>query len=52
MLKSGLGGTWYSILFGTPFADFWKGNGPKWGTWPTTAPFRPMFVAMLFFIKM
>jgi len=24
-----------------------KGNGPKWGTWPTTAPFRPIFVAMI-----
>ena len=52
MLKTGFGGTWSSTLLGTPFADFWKGNGPKWGTWPTTAPFRPMFVAMLFFIKM
>jgi hypothetical protein len=31
---------------------FSKENGPKWGNWPTTAPFRPIFVAMLFFIKM
>ena len=22
MLKTGFGGTWYSTLFGTPFADF------------------------------
>jgi hypothetical protein len=29
-----------------------KENGPKWGTWPTTAPFCPIFVAMLFFITM
>ena len=31
---------------------FSKGNGPKWDTWPTTAPFRPIFVAMIFFIEM
>ena len=29
---------------------FSRGNGPKWGTWPTTAPFCPIFVAMIFFI--
>jgi hypothetical protein len=23
---------------------FFKGNGPKWGTWPTTAPFCPISV--------
>ena len=52
MLETGFGGTWYSTLFGTLFADFFKGNGPKWGTWPTTAPFCPIFVAMFFFIEM
>ena len=31
---------------------FFKGNGPKWGTWPTTAPFCPIFVAMIFFAIM
>jgi len=30
---------------------FTKGIGPKWGTWPTTAPFCPIFVAMVLFIK-
>jgi hypothetical protein len=24
MLKTGFGGTWYSTLFGTPFADFFS----------------------------
>jgi hypothetical protein len=52
MLKTGFGGTWYFTLFGTLFAGFYKGNGPKRGTWPTTAPFHPIFVAMIFFIKM
>jgi hypothetical protein len=52
MLKTGFGGTWFSSLFGTPFADFFKGNGPKWGTWPITAPFCPISVAMIFFTKM
>ena len=51
MPKTGFGGTWYSTLFGTPLLIFSKGNGPKWGTWPTTAPFRPIFVAMRFFIE-
>ena len=52
MLETGFGGTWYSTLFGSPFADFLKGNGLEWGTWPTTAPLCPIFVAMVFFIKM
>jgi len=52
MLNTGFGGTWYSTLFGTPFAEISKGNGPKWNTWPTTAPFGPISVAMIFFIKM
>jgi hypothetical protein len=47
MRKTGFGGTWFSTLFGTPFADSLMGNGPEWGTWPTT-----VFVAMTFFIKM
>ena len=50
-LTCGFGGTWFSTLLGTPYADFLKGNGPKWGTWPITAPFCPIFVAMIFFIK-
>ena len=29
MLKTGFGGTWYSTLFGTPYAEIFKGNGPK-----------------------
>ena len=52
MLKTGFGGTWYFTLFGTLFAGFYKGNGPKRGTWPTTAPFHPIFVATIIFIKM
>jgi hypothetical protein len=52
MLKTGFGRIWFSTLFGTPCADILKGNGPKWGTWPTTAPSCPIFVAMIFFIKM
>jgi len=53
MLKTGFGGTWFSTLFGTPYADFFKGKWAKiWGIWPTTAPFRPIFVAMIFFIVM
>jgi hypothetical protein len=51
MLETGFGGTWYSTLFGSPFADFLKGNGLEWGTWPTTAPLCPIFVAMVFFIE-
>ena len=51
MLKSRYGGTWFSTLFGTPFALI-NGNGPKWGIWPSTAPFCPIFVAMVLFIKM
>jgi hypothetical protein len=31
MLKTGFGGTWYSALFGTPFADFFKGKWAKMG---------------------
>ena len=31
---------------------FLKGNGPKWGTWPTTALFRPIFVAIILFFDM
>jgi hypothetical protein len=29
MQKTGFGGTWFSTLFGTHFADSFKGNGPK-----------------------
>jgi hypothetical protein len=29
---------------------FSKENGPKWGIWPSAAPFCPIFVAMVFFI--
>jgi hypothetical protein len=50
MLKSRYGGTWFSTLFGTPFALI-NGNGPKWGIWPSTAPFCPIFVAMTFSIE-
>ena len=52
MLKTRFGGTWFSTLFGTPFAVFWKGNGPKWGIWPSTAPFCPIFVAVVFLIEL
>jgi hypothetical protein len=52
MLETGFGGTWFFTLFGHPFADFCKGNGQKWGTWPFTALFRPIFVAIIFFINM
>jgi hypothetical protein len=31
-------------LFGTPFVDFLKGNGPKWSIWPTTGSFHSIFV--------
>ena len=31
MLKTGFGGTWFSTLFGTPFADFFKGKWAKMG---------------------
>jgi len=31
MLKTGFGGTWYSTLFGTPFADFLLGKWAKMG---------------------
>jgi hypothetical protein len=50
MLKTGFGGTWFSTLLAPLLLIFCKGNGPKWGTWPTTAPFCPIFVAMIFFI--
>jgi len=31
MLKTGFGGFWFSTLFGTPFADFFKGKWAKMG---------------------
>jgi hypothetical protein len=31
MLKTGFGGTWFSTLFGTPNADFFKGKWAKMG---------------------
>jgi hypothetical protein len=31
MLKTGFGGTWYSTLFGAPFADFFLGEWAKMG---------------------
>ena len=31
MLKTGFDGTWYSTLFGTPFADFLQGKWAKMG---------------------
>jgi hypothetical protein len=30
-LKTGFGGTWFSTLFGTPFAEFVKGEWAKMG---------------------
>jgi len=48
MLKTGFGGTWFSTLL----LNFSKGNGSKWGTWPTTTPLCPIIIAMIFFIKM
>ena len=50
VLTTRFDGTWLFALFGTPFAEFKKGNGPNWGTWPITAPFRPIFVAMIFLL--
>jgi hypothetical protein len=51
MLKTRFGGTWYSAFLAPLLLIFSKGNGPKWGTWPTIAPFRPTFSAMIFFIE-
>ena len=49
-------GVWkvYLVKVGFPFLApllliFSKGNGLKWGAWPSTAPFCPIFVAMIFF---
>ena len=40
------------MIYDTPLLIFFKGNGPKWGIWPSTAPFCPIFVAMVFFNEM
>jgi len=44
MLKTGFGGTWYSPFLTPLMLFFLKGSGP------TTAPFRPIFVAMIFLL--
>ena len=41
---------WWNLVshpFWHPFCWFFSRYVPKWGTWPTTAPFCPIFVAMI-----
>jgi hypothetical protein len=40
---------WFPTFQAPLLLIFSKGNGPKWGIWPCTAPFCPIFVAMIFF---
>jgi len=43
MLKSGFGGTWYFTLFGTPFADFFRGKWTKTGCLANCCSVSPHF---------
>jgi len=51
MLKTRFGDYLVFHPFWHPLCCFFR-NRPKQGTWPTTAPFCPIFVAMMFFIEM
>ena len=51
MLKTGIGGLGFPHLLVLLLLNFSKGNGPKWGTWPTNALFCPIFTAMIFFVR-
>jgi hypothetical protein len=51
-LKSIFGEGWFSTFLAPLLLIFSEGNGPKWSIWPSTAPFCPIFVAVIFFIEM
>ena len=43
MLKTRFGGFWFSTLFGTPFADFFKGKWAKMGYLANNCSVSPHF---------
>ena len=49
VLKTRIGESWFSTFLAPLLLIFFKGNGPKWGISPTTAPFHSIFFAMIFF---
>ena len=51
MLKTGLVELGFPPFLAPVLLIFSEGNGLKWGTWPTAAPFRPIFIAMIILNK-
>ena len=51
-LKSIFGEGWFSIFLASLLLIFSNGNGPKWGIWPSTAPFCFIFVAVILYFIM
>ena len=51
MLKTGFGGTWYSTLFGAPFADFFLGEWAKMGYLANYCSVSPHFCCNDIFIN-
>jgi hypothetical protein len=52
MLITGFGGTWFSTLFGTSYAEYIQGKWAKMGYLANYCSILPHFVAMIIFIKM